>query len=258
LAKKRLIFTLLYDNGSFMLSRNFRLQKIGDLKWLETNYGFSEVGYSIDELIVLDVSRTPRDRQAFCETLKALTFDCFAPIAAGGGVNSVNEAHDLLRSGADKVVVNTALHTNPDLISKLATEFGRQCIVASLDCKYSDNAYRLVTNNGSETIDLELPQFLAEISSLPVGEIYLNSVDRDGTGNGYDFKLLDCLPKSIEVPVILAGGVGNSKHLAEGLSDHRVDAVATANLLNFMGNGLALARAELINTNFDLPVFIEY
>ena len=241
-----------------MLSRNFRLQKIGDLKWLETNYGFSEVGYSIDELIVLDVSRTPRNRQAFCETLKALTFDCFAPIAAGGGVNSVKEAHDFLRSGADKIVVNTALHTNPDLISKLATEFGRQCIVASLDCKYSDNAYQLVTNNGSETIELELPQFLAEISSLPVGEIYLNSVDRDGTGNGYDFKLLDCLPKSIEVPVILAGGVGNSKHLAEGLSDHRVDAVATANLLNFMGNGLALARAELINTNFDLPVFIEY
>ena len=238
-----------------MLSRNFRLQKIGDLKWLETNYGFSEVGYSIDELIVLDVSRTPRDRQAFCETLKALTFDCFAPIAAGGAVNSVKEAHDLLRSGADKVVVNTALHTNPDLISKLASEFGRQCIVASLDCKYLDNTYRIVTNNGSETIDLDLPQFLAEISSLPVGEIYLNSVDRDGTGNGYDFKLLDCLPKSIEVPVILAGGVGNSKHLAEGLSDHRVDAVATANLLNFMGNGLALARAELINDNFDLPVF---
>ena len=148
-----------------MLSRNFRLQKIGDLKWLETNYGFSEVGYSIDELIVLDVSRTLRNRQAFCETLKALTFDCFAPIAAGGGVNSVKEAHDLLRSGADKVVVNTALHTNPDLISKLATEFGRQCIVASLDCKHLDNAYRLVTNNGSETIDLELPQFLAEISS---------------------------------------------------------------------------------------------
>jgi len=240
-----------------MLSRNFRLQKIGDLKWLETNYGFSEVGYSIDELIVLDVSRTPRDRQAFCETLKALTFDCFAPIAAGGAVNSVKEAHDLLRSGADKVVVNTALHTNPDLISKLASEFGRQCIVASLDCKYLDNTYRLVTNNGSETIDLELPQFLAEISSLPVGEIYLNSVDRDGTGNGYDFKLLECLPKSIEVPVILAGGVGNSKHLAEGLSDHRVDAVATANLLNFMGNGLALARAELINANFDIPVFIK-
>jgi cyclase len=255
LAKKRLIFTLLYDNGSFMLSRNFRLQKIGDLKWLETNYGFSEVGYSIDELIVLDVSRTLRNRQAFCETLKALTFDCFAPIAAGGGVNSVIEAHDLLRSGADKVVVNTALHTNPDLISKLATEFGRQCIVASLDCKYLDNTYRLVTNNGSETIDLDLPQFLAEISSLPVGEIYLNSVDRDGTGNGYDFKLLDCLPKSIEVPVILAGGVGNSKHLAKGLSDHRVDAVATANLLNFMGNGLALARAELIDTNFNIPVF---
>ena len=240
-----------------MLSRNFRLQKIGDLKWLETNYGFSEVGYSIDELIVLDVSRSPRDRQSFCETLKALTFDCFAPIAAGGGINSVKEAHDLLRSGADKVVVNTALHTNPDLISELATEFGRQCIVASLDCTHTGNAFELVIDNGSKTANLDLTQFLTQISSLPVGEIYLNSVDRDGTGNGYDFKLLDCLPKSIEVPVILAGGVGNSKHLAEGLNDHRVDAVATANLLNFMGNGLALTRTELINDNFDLPVFIK-
>ena len=240
-----------------MLSRNFRLQKIGDLKWLETNYGFSEVGYSIDELIVLDVSRTPRNRESFRETLKALTFDCFAPIAAGGGVNSVKDAHDLLRSGADKVVVNTALHTNPDLISKLATEFGRQCIVASLDCINTGNAFELVIDNGSKTANLDLPQFLIQISSLPVGEIYLNSVDRDGTGNGYDFKLLDCRPKSIEVPVILAGGVGNSKHLAEGLSDHRVDAVATANLLNFMGNGLALTRTELINDNFDLPVFIK-
>ena len=172
MAKKRLIFTLLYDNGSFMLSRNFRLQKIGDLKWLETNYGFSEVGYSIDELIVLDVSRTPRDRQSFCETLKALTFDCFAPIAAGGGVNSVKEAHDLLRSGADKVVVNTALHTNPDLISELATEFGRQCIVASLDCTHTGNASELVIDNGSKTANLDLTQFLTQISSLPVGEIY--------------------------------------------------------------------------------------
>ena len=181
----------------------------------------------------------------------------FAPIAAGGGVNSVKEAHDLLRSGADKVVVNTALHSNPDLISELATEFGRQCIVASLDCTHTGNAFELVIDNGSKTANLDLPQFLTQISSLPVGEIYLNSVDRDGTGNGYDFKLLDCLPKSIEVPVILAGGVGNSKHLAEGLNDHRVDAVATANLLNFMGNGLALARAELINDNFDLPVFIK-
>ena len=169
----------------------------------------------------------------------------------------MKEAHDLLRSGADKVVVNTALHTNPDLISKLATEFGRQCIVASLECTHTDNAFELVIDNGSKTANLDLTQFLTQISSLPVGEIYLNSVDRDGTGNGYDFKLLDCLPKSIEVPVILAGGVGNSKHLAEGLSDNRVDAVATANLLNFMGNGLALTRTELINDNFDLPVFIK-
>ena len=84
MAKKRLIFTLLYDSGSFMLSRNFRLQKVGDINWLEKNYGFSNVGFSIDELIVLDVSRDARSVDGFAEVLKILTNDCFAPIAAGG------------------------------------------------------------------------------------------------------------------------------------------------------------------------------
>ena len=89
---KRLIFTLLYDNGSFMLSRNFRLQKIGDLNWLEDNYGFANVGYQIDELVVIYVSRQNRDTAKFCEDLKRLTLDCFAPIAAGGGIKTLEHA----------------------------------------------------------------------------------------------------------------------------------------------------------------------
>ena len=96
-----------------MLSRNFRLQKIGDLDWLEENYGFSTVGYAIDELVVIDVSRQNRNTPQFCEDLKRLTRDCFAPITAGGGIRTLEHVHQLLRSGADKVVVNTALHDQP-------------------------------------------------------------------------------------------------------------------------------------------------
>src|SRR5262245_39867322 len=103
--KKRLIFTLLYNRGQFMLSRNFRLQKVGDLKWLQTNYDFSRISFSIDELVVLDVTRVDRSTETFCAALKVLTEGCFVPIAAGGGVRTVEHARLLLRSGADKVVV---------------------------------------------------------------------------------------------------------------------------------------------------------
>ena len=238
-----------------MLSRNFRLQKVGDINWLEKNYGFSNVGFSIDELIVLDVSRNERNQDEFSEVLKTLTNDCFAPIAAGGGINSVADATKLLRSGADKIVVNSALHTNKPLISELAQEFGRQCIIASVDCKQIEGKFYIATNNGSNMTDLTLTKFLKQCSDLAIGEICINSIDRDGTGNGFQIELLDCLPELFEIPVIISGGVGNYSHLAEGLNDARVDAVATANLLNFMGDGLASTRAQLVNLGIDLPNF---
>ena len=135
--KKRLIFTLLYSNGSFLLSRNFRLQKVGNLDWLKKHYDFSHVSYSIDELIVLDVTRGERDIDEFCSALELLTDGCFVPIAAGGGVNHIGSARKLLRSGADKVVINSGLYLKNGFVSELASEFGEQCVVGSIDVKSS-------------------------------------------------------------------------------------------------------------------------
>ena len=252
---KRLIFTLLYDNGSFMLSRNFRLQKIGDLNWLEDNYGFANVGYQIDELVVIDVSRQNRDTAKFCEDLKRLTRDCFAPIAAGGGIKTLEHARELLRSGADKVIVNSALHDQPELVENLAREFGRQCIVASVDTRRINNSYRVLKHNGTVETAHSLDQFLLRCASLPIGEIYLTSIDRDGTSNGLDFEVLKHVDHIKELPLIIKGGIGNADHIIAGLSDNRVDAVATANLLNFVGNGLARARELAISGGINLPKF---
>ena len=252
---KRLIFTLLYDNGSFMLSRNFRLQKIGDLNWLEDNYGFANVGYQIDELVVIDVSRQNRDTAKFCEDLKQLTRDCFAPIAAGGGIKTLEHARELLRSGADKVVVNSALHDQPELVENLASEFGQQCIIASVDTQKIDNSYRVFKHNGTAETAYSLNQFLLRCAGLPVGEIYLTSVDRDGTSNGLDFDMLKHVDHIKDLPLIIKGGIGNADHIIAGLSDNRVDAVATAHLLNFMGNGLARARELAISGGINLPKF---
>ena len=255
MTSKRLIFTLLYDSGSFMLSRNFRLQRVGNLKWLEENYGFSNVGYAIDELHVLDVSRQPRNLERFCEDLKLLTNDCFAPIGAGGGVRSLDHARSLLRSGADKVVINTALHDQPNLVNDLAQEFGNQCIVASIDCEKKDQEFFVTKKNSFELTDFSLAKFLGYCRTLPIGEIILNSVERDGTGNGLDLEMLNSVPSNLNLPLIITGGVGNSSHITEGLRDNRVDAVATANLLNFMGDGLMRARNFAVQSGIYLPNF---
>lgn len=254
--KKRLIFTLLYNQGQFMLSRNFRLQKVGDLKWLQANYNFSRISFSIDELIVLDVTRGEKNTAAFCVALKQLTEGCFVPIAAGGGVRTIENAHNLLRSGADKVVVNSALYENNGFISELASEFGQQCVVASMDIKCTpDGTYQAWSECGSKCLEGSAAKWIEQVTHDAVGEIYLNSMDRDGTGQGYDLRLLDQLPANMPKPIILAGGVGNATHLAVGLADPRVDAVATAHLFNFVGDGLKQARQSIVSGGVVLPLW---
>jgi cyclase len=254
--KKRLIFTLLYNNGHFMLSRNFRLQKVGSLHWLQANYNFSHISFSIDELIVLDVTRGEKNAANFCAALKHLTEGCFVPIAAGGGVHTVENAWNLLRSGADKVVVNSALYEDSGFISDLASEFGQQCVVASMDIKSSpDGKYQAWSECGSQCQPGAAANWIEQVTQDGIGELYLNSMDRDGTGQGYDLRLLDLLPVNMPKPVILAGGVGNAMHLAAGLTDPRVDAVATAHLFNFVGDGLKQARQALISGGVVLPLW---
>jgi imidazole glycerol-phosphate synthase subunit HisF len=250
--KNRVIFVLLYDRGNFMLSRNFRLQKVGDLNWLKKNYDFSRIAFSIDELIVLDVSRSDHNEDKFLEHVRSLSEECFIPIAAGGGIRNVKQARNLLYSGADKIVVNSLLASDKDAIIELASEFGQQCLIASVDAKRSENGFRVWVENGTTVLDILLSEYLKEILSLPVGELYLNSMDRDGTGQGYEYELLDFLPISMRIPVILAGGAGKGEHLIEGLKDNRVDAVSTAHLFNFVGDGLVNARNSLYKMGMDL------
>jgi cyclase len=182
-----------------------------------------------------------------------LSKGCFAPIAAGGGIRAISEARTLLQSGADKVVVNSALFQCPNLVSDLVEVFGQQCVVGSVDLKRSATGhYALHVENGTQVVETSPINALEALSQGLVGEIYLNSMDRDGTGQGYDFDMLEVLPSQWSTPIILAGGVGNSQHLMAGLQDNRVDAVATAHLFNFVGDGLAKARSNIVSSGLPL------
>jgi cyclase len=229
---------------------------VGNLEWLKKNYDFSKISYSIDELVVLDVSRGNRSFVDFCSALKMLTDGCFVPIAAGGGVDKLETAQMLLRSGADKIVINSGLYLKNGFVDDLAREFGQQCVVGSMDIKRSANGeYQAWSENGTKCEEGAAEYWITKNLNESVGEIYLNSMDRDGTGQGFDLESLNLLPSQVSKPVILAGGAGNAMHLSAGLQDSRVDAVATANLFNFVGNGLKEARETLVSSGIVLPMW---
>ena len=248
--KKRLIFTLLYEKGSFVLSRNFRTQKIGDIQWLNRNYNFAKVASHIDELIVVNVSRDPDFDEHFRSTLSELLAGVFVPLTAGGGVRTLADAEHLFAAGADKILLNSAVHDNVDLVSALAEKYGQQAVVGSLDVREMDGAFHVFSDKGS--VPRPLGNYHALVGAGRIGEVYLNSIDRDGTGNGMDLSSLSVLGGSSTIPVILAGGAGKPAHLAEAIASPLVNAVATANLLNFVGDGLRKARLAIREAGVDL------
>ena len=131
--KKRIIFTLLFFDGYFVLSRNFRLQKVGNLEWLKKNYNFKNIAMHLDELIILNVRPNEENHMSFCEHIKEISKDCFIPISAGGGVNNLKKAEKILKYGADKIVINSLNYNNPKMVKNLGSTFGKQCLIGSIE-----------------------------------------------------------------------------------------------------------------------------
>jgi len=225
------------------------------MNWLKKNYNFQAISESIDELVILDATRNHKKIDCFAGAVKEVTTGVFAPLSAGGGIRSLESAELLLHSGADKVVLNTAITRSPDLVSELVNLYGSQCIVASVDYKRVNNTLHVFIDNGQNDTGICLNDYLYMIAKLNCGEVYLNSIDRDGTGMGYDIDILKDIIRDVSVPIILAGGAGNSKHLIEGINTPGVDATATANLLNFLNDGLPIARMEMLKHGVDLAVW---
>ena len=245
--KKRLIFTLLHNNGGYMLSRNFRLQRVGDANWIIKNYNFREIAFSIDELVILDVTRENRDQEKFIESYKKIIPNVFVPIAIGGGIRSYEDARNLFLNGADKVVINTLLYKKHDVIEEIAKEYGAQSIIASVDYIEEDGIFHCYVENGTEMLPFQLEEYLHQIVKLPVGEIYLNSIKKDGTGFGYNMNTIPFID-GVDVPIIMSGGAGNESHFIEAIhASDNIDAVATANLFNFIGNALPNSRKALMD-----------
>jgi cyclase len=251
--KNRIIFTLLYGDGHYHLSRNFRLQRVGDLSWVKENYELDSIARSIDELVILDVSRETRDHAAFSMQIEQLGKNCFMPIAAGGGIQTLEHAFQLFQAGVDKLVLNTMFFSKPDFVKELVDLFGSQSIIASIDYRLmEDLSRRVFVKNGTEDVAMDLADAMLHVQSLGAGEIYLTSINNDGTGNGFDLDALRLGAEICSVPIIASGGADNHAHLIEGINTAGVSAVSTAHLFNFMSDGLYEARKQMVDSGVSL------
>jgi cyclase len=250
--KKRLIFTLLYDEGFFVISRNFRLQRVGDINWLINNYDFALVSKFIDELIILDVTRGPKDQEKFLRTIQKLFSFVFIPVAVGGGVSCLGDALHYLSCGADKVVVNTLAYKNPMELRNIIEAIGSQSVVASIDYKKTDGLCVPFVESGSVQCHFSLLEYIHFLEEIGVGEIFLHSIEQDGTGQGYDISVCEEIVAKSKVPIICSGGAGKKEHFLALLSNPLINACATAHLFNFIGNSFQKARSYLLDNSVEL------
>lgn len=206
-----------------------------------------------DELVFLDIAATLEHRGTRQAWVQAVAHELSIPFTVGGGVSSVGDARALLRAGADKVAVNTAAAQRPALISELADAFGRQCVVAAVDVKRdADLGWRVWLKGGTEPTDRAALDWLWELNELGAGEILLTSMDRDGTGDGFDLQLLE-RASELPIPLIASGGAGLDIHFLEAL-ECGADAVLAATL--FHEGILPIPSLKAYLAQNDLPVRI--
>jgi len=201
-------------------------------------------GEGADELVFLDISASPEARRTTLDMVSRVAESIFIPFTVGGGIRSVADAGAVLRAGADKTAVNTAAAHDPALVSRLADSFGSQCVVAAVDVRREGNRFTVVVNGGREPTALEALEWTCRLESLGAGEILLTSMDRDGTGLGYDLELVSRVAKAVNIPVIASGGAGRLAHLAEAL-EAGAHGVLAATIFHYDESSLPRARAFL-------------
>lgn len=273
--KPRLIPVLLLKNGILVRSRTFDFhQSTGDPIGQVERY----TAWKADELIYLDITRdgthdyrrvmsvvgSTSSRKnieativnSFTDVINCVSQKCMIPLTAGGKIRTLDDIRAYLKNGADKVSINTQAVKDPAFIELAAQKFGSQCIVVSVDVRRDPNTnnYEVYANFGKQQTGLHPIGWCREVERRGAGEILLNSIDRDGTGMGYDLELIRMVTDSVSIPVIALGGVGKFEHLVEGLKEGGADAVAAANIFHFTEHSIIHAKKYMELAGVDVRV----
>jgi len=228
---KRLIPCLDVDAGRVVKGIQFQqLRDAGDPVEIAASY--SEEG--ADEIAVLDISASHEQRKTTAKLVDRIASRVFIPLMVGGGISQLEDINNLLRSGADKVSINTAAVLHPLLISEAVRAFGSQCIIAAVDVKrIKKSQWEVFIYGGKKPTGIDALVWIKKLNHMGVGEILLTSMDQDGKQSGFDIELTRKVSKMVDIPVIASGGVGNLEHLVTGIKAGKADAVLAASIFHF-------------------------
>jgi cyclase len=230
---KRIIPCLDVKDNRVVKGVNFlNLRDAGDPVELGKRYSDS----GADELVFLDITATIRSRKTIVELVEKVAENVFIPFTVGGGVQTVEQIDILLKSGAEKVSINTAAVKNPQILNQAAKRFGNQCVVLAIDAKrrqHRKDKWQVCVKAGSEPTDIDVVEWAIQAQQRGAGEILLTSMDADGTRSGYDNDLNKAVTDAVNIPVIASGGAGNLQHLEDAIKKGGVDAVLMASITHF-------------------------
>jgi imidazole glycerol-phosphate synthase subunit HisF len=246
--RTRLVTVLTFNEGVLYRTKLFEPDYRYTTNFIDT--------WSVDEIIALDVTRpeggSPSNSTLFLEALRRLASRCFVPIAAGGGIRTMDDVKRIMASGADKVVVNSGAIERPKLITEIAESYGAQCVVLSIDATKAGSGYEVKSTFGRKTTGLTPAAWAREGSTLGAGEVFLTSIDNDGSLNGYDLDLCRGVVDNVGVPVLISGGAGSWQHFVDGVKRGGASAVCTSNIYHFTET--SLKSAKLFMARAGIPV----
>jgi imidazole glycerol-phosphate synthase subunit HisF len=252
--KVRVIPCLDVKDGRVVKGVNFiDLRDAGDP--VEAAIAYDAAG--ADELTFLDITASHENRGIMLDVVRRTAEACFMPVTVGGGVRTVDDIRVLLRSGADKVSINTAAVNRREFVKEAAEKFGDQCVVVAIDAKRvkrggGSDRWEIFTHGGRNATGIDAIEYAQEVVSLGAGELLLTSMDRDGTRQGFDIPLTRAIADSVSVPVIASGGVGNLDHLVEGIRDGHATAVLAASIFHFGEFTVRAAKEHMLRAGLPM------
>lgn len=240
--KSRLIPCIITRNELVIQSFGFKKYlPIGNVKTAVEFF----VNWDVDEIFLIDTSASVESRSPNIALVEWAARECYVPMSVGGGIKTIDHIRELLRAGADKVSLNSIVREDIGFVSKAASIFGNQCIVVSVDVKKVEGIYRVFDHTCGKVLPVDLATYLRDIQNAGAGEILVNSVDRDGSREGYDIELLSQVSEPLTIPIIALGGVGRFEHLSEAVLKGGCQAVAAANIFQHMEHSTIAAKAQM-------------
>lgn len=252
--KVRVIPTLLWKDFGLVKGTGFdSWRRVGPVLPAVKVYNQRDV----DELVLVDITANRTGEAPDFESIADFSQECFVPFAVGGGIKNIEHVKKLLRSGADKILVNSEAYNSPSLITEIARHFGTQCVVSSIDVRRnSDQGWRCFSHSGTQMTSYEVIDWARELEDRGAGEILLTSIDNDGMMNGYDLRLIEAVCNSVDIPVIASGGAGCYQHMIDAIKKAGASAVAAASMFHFTEQTPAGAKEAMLQAN--IPVRLNF